>query len=148
MLPRVWFALVIVLLAALALLAQRGIGVETNLLSLLPSFGKEPLLQKTVERFAEQVNPRLIFLVGHKNPEQARTAASRYHVYPLLMGRKKRWIEAPDAELKMIQRRLLDRVLYELEPTTWAHGFTKGKSIVSNAEQHCGRQWVVSLDIF
>ena len=79
--------------------------------------------------------------------EQARTAGSRYHVYPLLMGRKKRWIEAPDAELKMIQRRLLDRLLYELEPTTWAHGFTKGKSIVSNAAQHCGRQWVVSLDI-
>ena len=80
MLPRVWFALVIVLLAALALLAQRGIGVETNLLSLLPSFQKEPLLQKTVERFAEQVNPRLIFLVGHKNPEQARTAAKKMAV--------------------------------------------------------------------
>ena len=79
--------------------------------------------------------------------EQARTAASRYHVYPLLMGPKKRWIEAPDGELKMLQRRLLDRLLYQLEPTPWAHGFTKGKSIVSNAAAHCGRQWVVSLDI-
>ena len=79
--------------------------------------------------------------------EQARTAGSRYHVYPLLMGHKKRWIEAPDAELKILQRRLLDRLLYELEPTRWAHGFTKGKSIVSNAAEHCGRQWVVSLDI-
>ena len=80
MLPRVWFTLVIVLLAALALLAQRGIGVETNLLSLLPSFQKEPRLQKTVERFAEQVTPRLIFMVGHKNPEQARTAAKKMAV--------------------------------------------------------------------
>ena len=47
----------------------------------------------------------------------------------------------------MLQRRLLDRLLYELQPTVWAHGFTKGKSIVSNAAQHRGRQWVVSLDI-
>ena len=79
-LPRVWFALVVVLLAALALLAQRGIGVETNLLSLLPFFEKEPLLQKTVEHFAKQVNPRLIFLVGHKNPEQARSASRKMAV--------------------------------------------------------------------
>jgi len=79
--------------------------------------------------------------------EQARTAGSRYHVYPLLMGRKKRWIEAPDPNLKGIQRRLLDKVLYDLKPTPWAHGFIKERSIVSNAAQHCGRQWVVSLDV-
>jgi len=64
-----------------------------------------------------------------------------------MMGQKKRWIEAPDAELKILQRRLLDRLLYQLEPTVWAHGFIRGKSIASNAAQHCGRQWVVNLDI-
>ncbi len=79
--------------------------------------------------------------------EEARTAGSRYHVYPLLMGKKKRWIEAPDVKLKAIQRRLLDQALYELTPTPWAHGFIKGRSIVSNAAEHCGREWVISLDI-
>ena len=79
--------------------------------------------------------------------EQARTAGSRYHVYPLLMGRKKRWIEAPDSKLKALQRRLLGRVLYRLKPTRYAHGFIKGRSIVSNATEHCGREWVISLDI-
>jgi len=79
--------------------------------------------------------------------EEARTAGSRYHVYPLLMGRKKRWIEAPDSQLKALQRRLLDRVLYRLKPTRYAHGFIKGRSIVSNANEHCGREWVISLDI-
>ena len=79
--------------------------------------------------------------------EEARTAGARYHVYPLLMGKKKRWIEAPDTKLKAIQRRLLDKVLYELKPTRCAHGFIRGRSIVSNAAEHCGREWVISLDI-
>jgi len=79
--------------------------------------------------------------------EVARTAPSRYHVYPLQMGKKIRWIEAPDRELKSLQRRLLDKVLYSLTPTPWAHGFIKGRSIVSNAAAHCGREWVISLDI-
>ena len=77
----------------------------------------------------------------------ARTASSRYHVYPLQIGKKVRWIEAPDGELKRLQRRLLDQVLYDLAPTPWAHGFIKGRSIVSNAAAHCGREWVISLDI-
>ena len=79
--------------------------------------------------------------------ELATNVNGRYHVYPLMMGAKKRWIEAPDPELKRLQRRLLDRVLYRLEPTPCAHGFVKGRSIVTNAAAHCGRQWVVSLDI-
>jgi len=77
----------------------------------------------------------------------AESASQRYHVYPLVMGTKKRWIEAPDAELKLIQRKLLDRVLYRSAPTKWAHGFVRGRSIVTGAEPHVGRKWVVNLDI-
>ena len=77
----------------------------------------------------------------------AREANGRYHVYPLMMGNKKRWIEAPDAELKTAQRTLLDKLLYRLEPTRWAHGFVKGRSIISNASEHCGREWVVNIDV-
>lgn len=77
----------------------------------------------------------------------AESASQRYHVYPLVMGTKKRWIEAPDAELKLIQRNLLDRVLYRSAPTKWAHGFVRGRSIVTGAETHVGRKWVVNLDI-
>ena len=77
----------------------------------------------------------------------AESASQRYHVYPLVMGTKKRWIEAPDAELKLIQRKLLDRVLYRITPTKWAHGFVRGRSIVTGAEAHVGRKWVVNLDI-
>ena len=79
--------------------------------------------------------------------EMAATASQRYHVYPLIMGNKKRWIEAPDAELKAVQRKLLDRVLYRIAPTKWAHGFVRGRSIVTGAQEHVGKQWVVNLDI-
>ncbi|MFP6621189.1 MAG: reverse transcriptase family protein [Pirellulaceae bacterium] len=79
--------------------------------------------------------------------EMAASASRRYHVYPLIMGTKKRWIEAPDAKLKSIQRKLLDRVLYRIAPTRWAHGFVRGRSIVTGAQEHVGRRWVANLDI-
>ena len=60
---------------------------------------------------------------------------------------KKRWIEAPDAELKAAQRRILDTLLYRLAPTTFAHGFVPGRSILTNAAAHVGRRFVVTADI-
>ena len=80
----------------------------------------------------------------------AATAENRYHVYPLVSGqrvKKTRWIEAPDAELKAAQRWLLDNWLYRLTPTTYAHGFVPGRSILSNASHHVGRRFVLTADI-
>ena len=71
----------------------------------------------------------------------------RYQVYPLVNGSKRRWIEAPDRELKAAQRWLLDHWLYQLAPTDAAHGFVRGRSIVSNAGHHVGRDWVVTADL-
>jgi RNA-directed DNA polymerase len=70
-----------------------------------------------------------------------------YCVYPLRKGTKVRWIEAPGTNLKSIQRTLLDDTLYTLRATEHAHGFVPGRSIVTNARLHVGRQWVVTLDI-
>jgi len=80
----------------------------------------------------------------------AADAGSRYHVYPLVSNgrlKKTRWIEAPDTELKGAQRWLLDNWLYQLCPTGFAHGFVPGRSILTNAAHHVGRQWVVTVDI-
>ena len=74
-------------------------------------------------------------------------AERRYHVFPLVTGKKKRWIEAPDSELKAAQRWLLDHWLYRLPPTGLAHGFVPGRSILSNAAHHVGREWVITADI-
>jgi retron-type reverse transcriptase len=65
----------------------------------------------------------------------------------LIKGTKKRWIEAPSPALKRIQRRLLSKLLYQLQATDFAHGFVPGRSIVSNAQCHVGRDWLVTLDL-
>lgn len=77
----------------------------------------------------------------------ARTADARYHRYPIEGRSKVRWIEAPDPELKAVQRRILDRLAYRLPTTEWAHGFVPGRSIVTHASNHVGRPWVVVSDI-
>jgi hypothetical protein len=79
--------------------------------------------------------------------ELAVTASESYSVYPLIKGSKKRWIEAPSPQLKRIQRRLLVELLYQLQPTDSAHGFVPGRSIVTNAQRHVGRDWLVTLDL-
>ena len=62
-------------LMASVMIFHRGIKIETNLMSLLPSLEQEVLLQKSVESFSEQVSQNLFFLIGHKNEVSARKAA-------------------------------------------------------------------------
>lgn len=77
----------------------------------------------------------------------ARTAETRYRRYPIQGRSKVRWIEAPDEELKEVQRRFLDRLAYRLPTTEWAHGFVPERSIVTHARNHVGQPWVVTADL-
>jgi retron-type reverse transcriptase len=79
--------------------------------------------------------------------ELADTAELQYRVYQLKRGRKRRQIEAPNPELKEAQRWLLETWLYQLSPTDMAHGFVTGRSIVTNARCHVGKELVVTADI-
>lgn len=47
-----------------------------------------------------------------------------------------RHISAPKPELKQIQRKILDRLLYRIPVSNACHGFMPGRSIVTNAELH------------
>lgn len=79
----------------------------------------------------------------------AKSPAEHYQKFFLWKDRahtRKRWIEAPDPELKAMQRRIL-RLLYHLAPSPWAHGFIIGRSIVTNARIHTGKRFVVKLDL-
>jgi RNA-directed DNA polymerase len=58
-----------------------------------------------------------------------------------------RWLSAPQPELKIIQRRILDGLLYRLSPHPAAHGFVPHRSVVSHAKNHVGQRWLVGLDI-
>lgn len=54
-----------------------------------------------------------------------------------------RQICAPKESLKLIQRRVLDRLLYRIPVSNACHGFMPGRSIVTNAEFHLPTAQVV-----
>ena len=58
-----------------------------------------------------------------------------------------RKILAPDDQLKIIQRRILRRLLGRLKCHPAATGFERGQSIVTNARSHVGKAVVVRLDL-
>jgi RNA-directed DNA polymerase len=70
-------------------------------------------------------------------------------------GGGKRKIQAPDDQLKLLQRRLADLLmncLGEVEAQNpdrrrVSHAFHKGRSIVTNASAHCRRRYVLNLDL-
>lgn len=58
-----------------------------------------------------------------------------------------RIINAPYSGLAIIQQRLKTVLDYFYRPKKSAHGFIKNKSIISNAEKHTKKKYVVNLDL-
>ena len=58
-----------------------------------------------------------------------------------------RVILAPKRELKALQRKILRGLLAHVPAAPAAHGFVPGRSILSNARAHVGRQVVLKLDL-
>jgi len=67
----------------------------------------------------------------------------------------KRQINAPSSDLKLLQRRLADvlqNCVQEISsanarPDRIAHGFKRGRSILTNAREHRGRRYVFNVDL-
>jgi len=58
-----------------------------------------------------------------------------------------RTIATPPDDLKIIQTRL-NYVLYRVyRRKRGTHGFTVARSIVTNAREHCGKNWVLNIDL-
>ncbi len=58
-----------------------------------------------------------------------------------------RLIEAPKPRLKEIQRRILENILDHVPPHEAAHGFRRGRSVMSFATPHVGSDVVIKLDL-
>lgn len=69
------------------------------------------------------------------------------YVWRARPGRVPRLLEVPKPRLRAVQRTALDEILTFLPVHDAAHGFVPGRSAVSGAAQHTGRQAVVTLDL-
>ncbi|HEY7123672.1 MAG TPA: reverse transcriptase family protein [Ktedonobacterales bacterium] len=81
----------------------------------------------------------------HDRPADTTWHYVRY-VIPKRSGGQ-RVILAPKRELKALQRRVLDGIVARVPMAPSAHGFVRGRSILSNARPHVGQQVVLTLDL-
>lgn len=65
---------------------------------------------------------------------------------PRRNGRERR-IEAPMPTLKYIQRLIHESLTRVYGPHPAVHGFRSGRSIVTNAERHLGRRYILNIDL-
>lgn len=86
-----------------------------------------------------------------KSPDRDRGGCVFDHLYQIHSLPKKsggkRIITVPDERLKNLQRRILRHGFDEVFVHPAAHGFKRGRSILTNAEAHVGRPCVVNVDI-
>jgi RNA-directed DNA polymerase len=82
------------------------------------------------------------------NAETPRTALQHYSFRWLAKKRGGyRLLEAPKTRLKQLQRRVLHDVLDRVPPHDAAHGFVRGRSVLSCARLHSGQQLLLRLDL-
>jgi len=95
-----------------------------------------------VARLLETSTKQLVYLL-YVRPE-----SERYREFRIAKRRGgERVIFAPRPELKRLQRTLAERLSEIYRPRNVVHGFTAGRSIVSNANYHIGRRWVLNVDL-
>lgn len=82
-----------------------------------------------------------------RRPAQTSDAHYVYSLIPKRSGRKYRLIEAPKPLLKRVQQQILREILDLVPAHPAAHGFTPGRSIITNAQPHLGQRFVLKFDL-
>jgi RNA-directed DNA polymerase len=75
-------------------------------------------------------------------------ASERYRTFTISKrGGSSRTIDAPCTQIKLLQEALLYRLNEIYVPRVSVHGFTSGRSIVTNARRHVGCRWLLNIDL-
>lgn len=94
---------------------------------------------------------KLYMLSNNYKPRKKRRGSKyeNYHTVVIHRGRghRNRILSVPNDLLKFVQRRILDRFLYQLETSEYSTAYCKGKSLLDNASPHIGKECVLKLDI-
>lgn len=71
-----------------------------------------------------------------------------YHMWSVpKAGGGRRQITSPAKELKAVQRAILHRLLYQITVHAIAHGFTRNRDIMTNADVHANARTVFNIDL-
>ena len=99
------------------------------------------------------LSPRLIKLLQTSPKEYYELVFDKdYSAYKTFTIAKRqkgsfRRIDAPQKKLKEILSNLSQEMTKYLEISTCSHGFHQNKSIITNAEKHAGKNWILNLDL-
>lgn len=91
-------------------------------------------------------------LVGRENKEiDAMVNVTDSNYYHQVHIPKKsggiRSLDIPAINLKLIQKWILNNILYNINVSKYANGFCKNRSIITNAKQHLHKECVINMDI-
>ncbi|MBF2719936.1 RNA-directed DNA polymerase [Psychrobacter sp. NG254] len=107
---------------------------------------KLPLLNKHTE-LADAVNLTVPQLKGLCYQRDVATNLAYSHFTIAKRNGTPRQIWSPIPRLKFVQRWILNQVLNNLTTHDAAHGFVRGKSIVTNAAVHSNSELLIKLDV-
>lgn len=93
-----------------------------------------------------------LYMLSNNYTSRKKRRGSTYENYHTVIihhgrGHKNRKLSVPNAFLKMVQRRILERFLYTMEVSEYSTAYCKGKSLLDNAFPHVGKECVLKLDI-
>ena len=98
------------------------------------------------------VSSNKMYMLSNNYKPRKKRRGSKYENYHTVVihhgrGHKNRILSVPNNLLKLVQRRILDRFLYQLETSEYSTAYCKGKSLLDNASPHIGKECVLKLDI-
>ena len=93
-----------------------------------------------------------LYMLSNNYTSRKKHRGSTYENYHTLIihhgrGNKERKLTVPNAFLKMVQHRILEHYLYQLDVSEYSTAYCKGKSLLDNAFPHIGKECVLKLDI-
>lgn len=93
-----------------------------------------------------------LYMLSNNYTARKKHRGSKYENYHTVIihhgrGHKNRKLSVPNAFLKMVQRRILEHYLYQLDVSEYSTAYCKGKSLLDNASPHIGNECVLRLDI-
>lgn len=104
---------------------------------------------RALAEFLELDDADLHWLADCEGRERSWRATARHYHYTCVrkVDGSERLLEAPKPRLKAVQRRVLRSLLERVPVHDAAHGFVRGRSVVTGAAVHGGQAMVVRIDL-